>query len=494
MRKLWGYAAERAPSTHPVAGSPAPDALSALGNFDGISYAKGASVIRQLIAHIGDDAFVAGVTEHLRSHEYRQRRARRVPRRDGARRPAARSTAWSAAWLRHGRGRPARRSSDGVLTRTPPDRHPADRPHTLDVAAFAGGREVGRVRGHRPRVSAPRCPGSRTSPTGRSSCPTPATSPGRRCRSTPRTLDALAGRARRRAGRRRRGPCSGSPCSGPSTAPRSTPASRSTSSARPGRARRPSATLSRVALVDDAARSCRSSSRRPSRSTPSRGSPRRPTSCSSGPRAVDGPAGDGLGRARRAGVGADRERHVNGCGAGRPATASRTSSPATTTSGGGCCGGWPRSASWATTRSRRPRPPTARSPGSLAALGVRAVRPTAEAKEWAWATLRDDDELSNYAALSVAGGFWVAPDPELVRPYVEQVGDLLVHMSARMSDDALSRVVDGDAPHPPRRAGDGGCLRRDARARRPHAGGAPGARRRRPRAARGARRAVKRFG
>ena len=55
VRKLWGYAAERSPSTHPVAGSPAPDALSALANFDGISYAKGASVIRQLIAHIGDD-------------------------------------------------------------------------------------------------------------------------------------------------------------------------------------------------------------------------------------------------------------------------------------------------------------------------------------------------------------------------------------------------------------------------------------------------------
>ena len=80
-------------------------------------------------------------------------------------------------------------------------------------------------------------------------------------------------------------------------------------------------------------------------------------------------------------------------------------------------------------------------PGSLAALGVRAVRPTTEAKEWAWGTLRDDDELSNYAALSVAGGFWVAPQPELVRPYVEQVGDLLVHMSTRMSDDALSRVA-----------------------------------------------------
>src|SRR3954462_1489404 len=70
IRKQWGYAAERAPSTHPVAGSPAPDARSALGNFDGISYAKGASVIRQLIAHLGDDVFLAGVREHLTTHGF----------------------------------------------------------------------------------------------------------------------------------------------------------------------------------------------------------------------------------------------------------------------------------------------------------------------------------------------------------------------------------------------------------------------------------------
>jgi aminopeptidase N len=86
--------------------------------------------------------------------------------------------------------------------------------------------------------------------------------------------------------------------------------------------------------------------------------------------------------------------------------------------------------------------------GSLAALGVRAVRPTAEAKEWAWATLRDDATLSNHAALAVADGFWAARDLDLVRPWVDRVGDLLVRLSRRMSDDALSRVV--AALHPTR--------------------------------------------
>ena len=86
--------------------------------------------------------------------------------------------------------------------------------------------------------------------------------------------------------------------------------------------------------------------------------------------------------------------------------------------------------------------------GALAALGVRAVRPTTAAKEWAWSRLRDDSELSNYAALALAEGFWVTPDPDLVRPWVDQVGDLVVGLSARMGDDALSRVV--TAIHPTR--------------------------------------------
>ena len=70
VRKTWGYAAERRPSTHPVAGSPALDAASALQDFDGISYAKGASVIRQLVAYLGEEASTAGVAAYLREHAY----------------------------------------------------------------------------------------------------------------------------------------------------------------------------------------------------------------------------------------------------------------------------------------------------------------------------------------------------------------------------------------------------------------------------------------
>ncbi|HEX6917449.1 MAG TPA: aminopeptidase N, partial [Phycicoccus sp.] len=141
VRKLWGYAAERSPSTHPVAGSPAPDALSALQNFDGISYAKGASVLRQLIAHIGDDAFVAGVSDHLRSNAFGNDDLAgflgAVARAAG--RPL---DSWADAWLRTAGADRLALGRDGALSRVAPVGYPAERPHTLDVAAFAGGEEV----------------------------------------------------------------------------------------------------------------------------------------------------------------------------------------------------------------------------------------------------------------------------------------------------------------------------------------------------------------
>jgi aminopeptidase N len=68
-RKAWGYRADQLPSTHPVQGD-VPDNRSALLNFDGISYAKGASVLRQLMATVGEEAFFAGVRAYLERHAF----------------------------------------------------------------------------------------------------------------------------------------------------------------------------------------------------------------------------------------------------------------------------------------------------------------------------------------------------------------------------------------------------------------------------------------
>jgi aminopeptidase N len=68
-RKAWGYRADQLPSTHPVQGDVA-DNRSALLNFDGISYAKGASVLRQLMATVGENAFFTGVRAYLDRHAF----------------------------------------------------------------------------------------------------------------------------------------------------------------------------------------------------------------------------------------------------------------------------------------------------------------------------------------------------------------------------------------------------------------------------------------
>ena len=68
-RKAWGYRADQLPTTHPV-DADVPDSRAALLNFDGISYAKGASVLRQLSAFVGEEVFVQGLRTYLARHAY----------------------------------------------------------------------------------------------------------------------------------------------------------------------------------------------------------------------------------------------------------------------------------------------------------------------------------------------------------------------------------------------------------------------------------------
>ncbi|MER6983233.1 aminopeptidase N, partial [Streptomyces carpinensis] len=69
-RKAWGYDADQRPSTHPVAPEAVDDTASALLNFDGISYAKGASALRQLVTWLGEKDFLAGINTHFERHRF----------------------------------------------------------------------------------------------------------------------------------------------------------------------------------------------------------------------------------------------------------------------------------------------------------------------------------------------------------------------------------------------------------------------------------------
>lgn len=68
--KSWAYDADLMPSTHAVR-STAADTDSALSNFDGITYGKGAAILRQLAYYIGDDKFRDGMRQYFRSFAFR---------------------------------------------------------------------------------------------------------------------------------------------------------------------------------------------------------------------------------------------------------------------------------------------------------------------------------------------------------------------------------------------------------------------------------------
>ncbi|MGY4765360.1 aminopeptidase N [Kribbella sp. CWNU-51] len=70
VRKWWGLQTDQSSSTHPVAPDSLKDARQSLDDFDGISYAKGAAVLKQLAEYLGDDVFLKGVNAHLEAHEY----------------------------------------------------------------------------------------------------------------------------------------------------------------------------------------------------------------------------------------------------------------------------------------------------------------------------------------------------------------------------------------------------------------------------------------
>ncbi|KNC19877.1 aminopeptidase N [Arthrobacter sp. RIT-PI-e] len=68
-RKSWAYVQDRLPTTHPIVAD-IPDLEAAKQNFDGITYAKGASVLKQLVAFVGRDAFLAATRAYFRRHAY----------------------------------------------------------------------------------------------------------------------------------------------------------------------------------------------------------------------------------------------------------------------------------------------------------------------------------------------------------------------------------------------------------------------------------------
>jgi len=69
QRKAWAYRQDQLPSTHPIAADMV-DLNAVRVNFDGITYAKGASALRQLVAWVGEDEFLQGVRTYFDKHAW----------------------------------------------------------------------------------------------------------------------------------------------------------------------------------------------------------------------------------------------------------------------------------------------------------------------------------------------------------------------------------------------------------------------------------------
>ncbi len=69
VEKSWAYRQDQLPSTHPVAAD-IPDLHAVEVNFDGITYAKGASVLKQLVAYVGLEQFLAGLRDYFSAHAF----------------------------------------------------------------------------------------------------------------------------------------------------------------------------------------------------------------------------------------------------------------------------------------------------------------------------------------------------------------------------------------------------------------------------------------
>lgn len=151
VEKRWAYRQDQLPSTHPIAAD-IRDLEDVEVNFDGITYAKGASVLRQLVAWVGQDEFDAGVRAYFAKHQWGNTSLADLLA-ELETTSGRELSSWSRLWLERAgvtllRPR-VETDATGVITafevlQEVPDAHPVQRPHRLAVGGYdvSGGRLV----------------------------------------------------------------------------------------------------------------------------------------------------------------------------------------------------------------------------------------------------------------------------------------------------------------------------------------------------------------
>ncbi|MFI7744214.1 aminopeptidase N [Kocuria rhizosphaericola] len=155
--KSWGYEQDQLPTTHPIKAE-IRDLEDVLVNFDGITYAKGASVLKQLVAWVGQEQFMAGLNRYFREHAWGSTELRDLMVRleEASGRDLDQ---WASKWLETAGVNtlsPALETDqDGIIRafrieQTAPREHPTLRPHRLAVGFYDHDAEQGKlVRTHR---------------------------------------------------------------------------------------------------------------------------------------------------------------------------------------------------------------------------------------------------------------------------------------------------------------------------------------------------------
>lgn len=143
MEKSWAYRQDQLPSTHPIVAT-INDLEDVQVNFDGITYAKGGSVLKQLVAWVGEEAFFAGVSNYFKKHAWDNTELQDLL--DELEVTSGRDlTSWSRVWLETAGVNTLRPLVDaddtGTITRfaisqTAPDDWPTLRPHRLAVGFY----------------------------------------------------------------------------------------------------------------------------------------------------------------------------------------------------------------------------------------------------------------------------------------------------------------------------------------------------------------------
>jgi aminopeptidase N len=143
MEKSWAYKQDQLPSTHPIVAE-INDLEDVQVNFDGITYAKGGSVLKQLAAWVGIEEFFAGVGAYFRKHEYGNTELVDLLRELEATSGRDLST-WSKVWLETAGVNTLKPmvsvDEDGVITsfeitQTAIDEQPTLRPHRLAIGFY----------------------------------------------------------------------------------------------------------------------------------------------------------------------------------------------------------------------------------------------------------------------------------------------------------------------------------------------------------------------